>query len=122
MGGNAHRDCAADQAYRCPVRPGNDAHCCPLRPSNRGRCAKVCRVRLPGPGSCALGDRTRLCTKLVTRREDQSASSERLYNLLVVARPLQVSRWVEAVPASNSLAAATGKGGFWHKQETTSGT
>jgi len=44
--------------------------------------------------------RPRLCTKLVTRREDQSASSERLYNLLVVGRPLQLSRWVEAVPAS----------------------
>src|SRR5262249_12418569 len=48
----------------------------------------------------AFGLRPRLCTKLVTRREDQSASSERLYNLLVVGRPLQLSRWVEAVPAS----------------------
>ena len=45
-----------------------------------------------------------------------------LYNLSAVGRPLQLSRWVEAVPASNSLAAATGKGAFWHKQETTSGT
>src|SRR5262249_46409205 len=44
--------------------------------------------------------RPRLCTKLVTRREDQSARSERLYNLLVVGRPLHFSRWVEAVPAS----------------------
>ena len=44
--------------------------------------------------------RPRLCTKLVTCREDQSASSERLYNLLVVGRPLQLSRWVEAVPGS----------------------
>src|SRR5262249_35203434 len=34
----------------------------------------------------------------------------------------RLPRWVEAVPASNSLAAATGKGAFWHKQETTSGT
>jgi hypothetical protein len=66
--------------------------------------------------------RPRLCTTLVTRREDQSASSERLYNLLVVGRPLQLSRWVEAIPASNSLAAATGNGAFWPRQETTSGT
>ena len=70
----------------------------------------------------AFGLRPPLCTTLVTRREDQSASSERLYNLLVVGRPLQLSGWVEAVPASNSLAAATGKGAFWDTQETTSDT
>src|SRR5215831_5616702 len=66
--------------------------------------------------------RPRLCTTLVTRREDQSASSERLYNLLIVGRPLQLSRWVQPIPASNSLAAATGNGAFWFRQETTSGT
>src|SRR5262249_30153229 len=45
-----------------------------------------------------------------------------LYNLSAVSRPLQLSRWVEAVPALNSLAAATGNGAFWSRQETTSGT
>src|SRR5215831_10499811 len=45
-----------------------------------------------------------------------------LYNLSAVGRPLQLSRWVEAVPALNSLAAATGNGAFWSRQETTSGT
>src|SRR5262245_35846852 len=38
---------------------------------------------------------------------------------VVVGRPLQLSRWVEAVPASNRLAAATGNGAFWPRQETT---
>src|SRR6516164_2383895 len=48
--------------------------------------------------------------------------SERLYNLSVVARPLATSEMGRSSPAPNSLAAAAGKGAFWHKQETTSGT
>src|SRR5262249_1396966 len=60
--------------------------------------------------------------QILTLLEDQSPSSDRLSNLLVVGSPLQLSRWVEAIPASNSLAAATGNGAFWPRQETTSGT
>src|SRR5262249_43336786 len=44
-----------------------------------------------------------------------------LYNLSAVGRPLQLSRWVEAVPALNSLAAATGNGAFWSEEENALG-
>src|SRR5262249_11511375 len=55
--------------------------------------------------------------------KDQSAGGQkRLYKLQSSPGHWRLPRWVKAVPASNSLAAATGKGAFWHKQERTSGT